>query len=80
MPTQPSQPTSPASVDRLTLSVDSPRGGQPSQQIMPCGCLCTCFEAEASVMCSCIITCNCFEAESSAVIFGCFGSSCFEAE
>lgn len=80
MPTNPTTPASIAAVDRLALGVDSPRGTEPSLPpscwTCPCACFETetsnygdlgvglCFEAEASVMCSCIITCNCFASES----------------
>ena len=45
MPTNPQSPNSSAAIDRLNLGVDSPRGVEPAN---PCGCLCACFDAEAS--------------------------------
>lgn len=47
MPTNPTTPNSSASVDRLSLGVDSPRGTEP---LVMCngGLVCMCFEAEAS--------------------------------
>ena len=60
MPTNPTTPNTNASVDRLTLGVDSPRGSEPS---MPIGCcVCTCFEAEASYF-SAMVLCSCFDVE-----------------
>lgn len=61
MPTKPSTPTTNASVDRLTLAIDSPRGTQPSaggpQGFMACFCL----DASASaVIFGCFGT-ACFE-------------------
>lgn len=77
MPTNPTTPNTNASVDRLTLGVDSPRGSEPS---MPCGgcCVCTCFDAEASVFQMC--ACGCFEANEAAPSFTGAPCVCFEAE
>ena len=44
MPTNPTAPNTNASVDRLALGVDSPRGTEPSFPVP----MCPCFEAEAS--------------------------------
>ena len=76
MPTNPSAPDATASVDRLTLGVDSPRGTQPALHLSPCACfeaessalLCegqwqnTCFEAEVSAQ-YCTPCCSCLETE-----------------
>lgn len=59
MPTNPTQPNTNSSVDRLALGVDSPRGSEPSFPI-PAGPMC--FEAEQSgVFNSAYATC--FETE-----------------
>ena len=61
MPENPVSPRSEAAVDRLTLSVDSSRGTEPSIGVGTIGSS-VCFEAEPSmcVMCSCPL---CFESE-----------------
>ena len=46
MPRTTCRPEIAAAIDRLILTIESPRGSEPSQQLMPCGCLCTCFEEE----------------------------------
>ena len=54
MPENPVSPRTEAAVDRLTLSVESPRGTEPSKA---CGCTCWCFEAETSsynLVCGCM--------------------------
>ena len=54
MPTNPASPNSSAAVDRLTLSVESPRGTEPSKA---CVCAPCCFEAETSsynLVCGCM--------------------------
>jgi len=60
MPTNPVSPNTEAAVDRLTLSVDAPRGGGPAA---PCGCLCACVEAEASSVLYGQAPGTCFESE-----------------
>jgi len=78
MPTTPASPASSASVDRLSLGIDSPRGTEPSFPMVLCAC--NCFEAEASVIVPpCSSACMCFEAEAS-LILGCGAFACFDVE
>lgn len=60
MPTNLSTPTTNASVDRLALAVDSPRGAEAAQN-MCAGCSCVCFEAEASSQTPTGVGCFCLE-------------------
>lgn len=63
MPTNPTTPSSNASIDRLTLGADFPRGTQASLHLSPCAC----FEGEAASFGpppgSCCAFCPCFEPE-----------------
>lgn len=79
MPTNPVSPNTEAAIDRLTLGVDSPRGGQPH---FMGGCMvpCACFEAEPNGVSVCTPVCACFEAEASGVIPGIGLCGCFEGE
>jgi len=61
MPTNPTTPNTNASVDRLALGVDSPRGAEPSFPLP--GCACNCFEAEASGGPAFPCVCVCAEVE-----------------
>jgi len=61
MPTNPTIPNTNASVDRLALGIESPRGVEPSFPIP--SCVCNCFEAEASVRCAAGCAGTCFEVE-----------------
>lgn len=58
MPTNPTSPNTNASVDRLALGIDSPRGAEPALPSTGYACGgCACFEAEASggiAPCMCI--------------------------
>ena len=56
MPTNTSTPNTSPAIDRLALSVESPRGSEPSFPIP----MCPCFEAEAS---GGFLLFSCFEAE-----------------
>lgn len=56
MPTNPTTPNTNASVDRLALGVDSPRGAGPSVPLP--GCACNCFEAETSGYLACGVACT----------------------
>ena len=61
MPTNPTSPNTNASVDRLALGVDSPRGAEPALPSTGYACGgCACFEAEAS---GGIASCMCIRAE-----------------
>ena len=75
MPTNPTSPNTNASVDRLTLGVDSPRGAEAANVPWPPYC----FEAEVSAWAG-ICCCSCFEVETSGIPGGCFACSCFETE
>lgn len=75
MPTNPIQPNTYPSVDRLALGIDAARGTEPAYIRIPPYC----FEAEASSI-TFGGSCGCFDASASAVICGCFGTSCFEGE
>lgn len=72
MPANPCTPNSSSAVDRLALSVDSPRGTEPANQsgvwLMGGGGT-LCFETAPAGMCPWFAYCSCFEAETSA-IFG----------
>ena len=76
MPTNPAAPNTNASVDRLALGVDSPRGTEPSFPVP----MCPCFEAEASGLYTTGSPVSCFEAEASGIPGGCYACSCFESE
>lgn len=79
MPTNPTTPTANASVNRLALGVDSPRGAQPSAGGPQPFMACFCFEAEASGPFACMAS-ICFEAEVSGVGAYCCACYCTEAE
>ena len=58
MPTNPTQPNTNPSVDRLALGIDAARGTEPANLPFPPYC----FEAEASSITFCG-SCGCFEVE-----------------
>ena len=78
MPTNPLAPHANASVDRLTLGVDSPRGANPAMPTSMCSCLC--LDVEAAGALPCTPFCGCFEAEASAAAGVCGRCFCFESE
>lgn len=51
-----------ASIDRLTLGIDSPRGAQASMISVL-----SCFDAETAGVIPCTPTCGCFEVEASGL-------------
>ncbi len=73
MPTNPTQPNTNASVDRLTLGINAARGTEPANLPFPPFC----FDVEASNI---TYGGTCFEAEASGIPGGCFACSCFETE
>lgn len=76
MPTNPTTPTTSASVDRLTLGSEVVRGTVPGQaSCLACACLPNCFDAEASVNVM-AMNCMCFDTESSAAVPGPFPGPC----
>jgi len=78
MPTNPTTPNTNASVDRLALGVDSPRGVEPSFPIVLCAC--NCFEAEPLGAALGPGNGICFEAEPLGAALGPGNGICFGAE
>jgi len=76
MPTNPTTPNTNASVDRLALGVDSPRGVEPSFPIVLCAC--NCFEAEPLGAALGPGNGICFGAEASAQTPNGYGCYCAE--
>lgn len=76
MPTTPASPASNASVDRLTLGIESPRGAEPSTG--NCYYQCNCFEAEPLGAALGPGNGICFEAEASG--FTMCACMCLETE
>lgn len=58
MPTNTSTPNTSAAIDRLALSVDSPRGSEPATTCPPSGCWCSDAEASGG-----FLLLSCFEAQ-----------------
>lgn len=76
MPTNPASPNSNASVDRLNLGVESPRGSEPSSGLCVC-CNCTCFETGTLGYANSPQP-ACFEAEASGMYPYTNPGQCFE--
>lgn len=74
MPTNPTTPYTNASIDRLTLGIDSLRGTEPA---FPLACA-ACFEAEPAVGIS-LCMCAFFDAQSSS-LYAINPGTCFEGE